>query len=73
MNSIVPRLPTEMLQNIYLLSDIDTKCRLNKAFGLYFFKRSRVLYPIFFVKFVKKNSDVIHNRNSVINQLKSLF
>lgn len=34
--------PVELLQIIYEFADIDTKTRLNKYFGVYFFKNKKI-------------------------------
>jgi hypothetical protein len=62
-------LPLEMIEHIYILSDIDTRCTLHKLFGTYFFKSIKVSYPQGLDMHVKQVSNIVNNRHKVLLQL----
>lgn len=62
-------LPIEMISHIYICSDIDTKCSLNKLFGMYFFKSSKVSHPPNLHSHIHQQSHVIYNRLQVLHEL----
>lgn len=62
-------LPIELINNIYTFTDIDTKCSLNKMFGIYFFKQTQVSHPPHLLLRIQQQSNVLRNKQKVLCDL----